>query len=135
MSNLFEKITLLVPAPKREDEEEYKVVWRCYSCGITSETGTFRTDKTWTDYGYEYDCVCDTCESSLTAEDGEGTPECEDCNYSYGWYCDQCLKTMCQECWKWFPTPDGEPDEYLCPECDPPEKREGNPGSNQGPPP
>ena len=104
-------------------EEEYKVVWRCYSCGASSdEGGTFREHKMWTDYGYEYDCICNTCESDHTAEDGESAPECPDCPaYSSDWYCDTHRKTCCSECWEWFDTPDGEPEEYLCPKCDPPD--------------
>ena len=76
----------------------------------------------WTDCGTEYECVCNTCESELTAMDGEGTPQC-DCG-TYDWYCYKCNKCMCNECWKWFDVPE-EPDEYLCTECDPPTPADG----------
>jgi hypothetical protein len=115
--SIFEKIKDTKVFTVKEDEEEYKCVWKCYSCGIDSESGTFSTHKQWTDYGYEYDCVCNTCGSDLTAEDGEGTPSCEE-HDNYDWYCDKCRKTMCAECWKWFDTPDGEPEEYICKECE-----------------
>jgi hypothetical protein len=100
-----------------DDDDDGIVLWKCYSCGIDSEKGTFRTDKWWTDCGYEYDCICNTCESDNTAMDGEGAPSCDE-HDNYDWYCDKCRKTMCAECWKWFDTPDGEPEEYICAGCD-----------------
>jgi hypothetical protein len=117
--SIFEKIkdTKVFTIKKDEDESDARCIWKCYSCGIDSEAGGFSTVKQWTDYGYEYDCVCDTCGSEHTGEDGEGTPEC-DCG-ALDWYCDKCRKTMCQECWTWFDTPGGEPEEYLCKKCDP----------------
>lgn len=114
MSKIFR---LLETKNEAEHGVEYDVVWRCYSCGTTSEKGTFRTVRTWTDYGYEYECVCNTCESDLTAEDGEGEPVCDGCG-GYGWYCDECRVALCGECWQWYETPEGEPDEYEHPgEC------------------
>jgi hypothetical protein len=99
-----------------QDYEDDRVVWRCYSCGIDSDKGSFRQEITHTYCGTEYDCVCNTCESEYTFQWGEGEPICEECG-NIGWYCGDCSKTMCDECWNWFNTPEGEPEEYLCRDC------------------
>ena len=87
--------------------------WKCYACG--NEIG-FHTVSIWTDYGYEYDCVCDKCGSDHTFPNGEGEPlhECGEC----GWDCWKCNMFCCEECWEWKPKrEEGEEKDYICNEC------------------
>jgi hypothetical protein len=94
------------------------VVWRCYSCGNTSDdktTNGFHQVTYDTACGYEYDTECGECGSLNTFFDGEGEPECEECS-NLGWYCYKCNKSKCGECWTWFVV-EKEPKDYVCPDC------------------
>ena len=111
MNSLYE-----FQAIENPDYEESPIIWRCYACGNTSKEKGFYTHQYWTDYGYEYDCVCNACGSDDTAEDGQGEPlhECGE----LGWDCWKCNKFCCSECWKWFDKREyHEEEDYICNKC------------------
>lgn len=91
-------------------------VWKCYSCGNDSDKEGFHMSETWTDYGYEHDCICNACYSDDTAFYGEGEPSCS-CG-SLGWDCFDCNKFCCEECWEWKEKRElHEEESYVCNEC------------------
>lgn len=100
-------------------QEEYPYVHQCFSCGNTSREKGFRGGVHDSPYsGREYWTECSACGSENTDEEGAGMPDCE-CGRTWDWYCDPCGMTCCSECFVWFPTPFGEPEEYECNQCYP----------------